>query len=122
MRAAACRSLNMVSVLGLVGLTSAAMMVAVGTNSCANSNRFGITSTYNWVTPVTLPPGRLRLATRPICTGSLAVVKTMGIVVIAAFTACTPGLLANQLSRQRRHSVVLPARPAILNRHVLTLD
>src|SRR5262249_20827947 len=31
-------------------------------------------------------------------------------------------LTTNQLSRQRRHSVVLPARPAILNRHVLTLD
>ena len=32
------------SALGWVGLTSAAMMVAVGTNSCANSSRFGITS------------------------------------------------------------------------------
>src|SRR5215510_6096969 len=30
-------------------------------------------------------------------------------------------LTTNQLSRQRRHSVVLPASPAILNRHVLTL-
>src|SRR5262249_41404458 len=31
-------------------------------------------------------------------------------------------LTTNQLSRQRRHSVVLPARPAILDRYVLTLD
>src|SRR5262249_61736116 len=31
-------------------------------------------------------------------------------------------LTTNQLSRQRRHSVVLPGRPAILDRYVLTLD
>jgi hypothetical protein len=36
-------------------------MVAVGTSSCANSSRFGATSTFNAVTPVRLPPGRLRL-------------------------------------------------------------
>jgi hypothetical protein len=32
------------------------------------------------VTPVTLPPGRLRLATRPSLTGSPALTKTIGIV------------------------------------------
>ena len=78
----------------LVGLISAAMTEAVGTNSCTSSSRFGANSTANAVAPVTLPPGRLMLATRPICTGSLAVVKTMGVVVIAAFTASTPGVLA----------------------------
>src|SRR5262245_17477061 len=39
------------------------------------------------VTPVTLPPGRLRLATRPIFTGSLPAVKTIGMVVVAALAA-----------------------------------
>src|SRR3981189_1485864 len=29
-----------------------------------------------------MPPGRLRLATRPSCTGSTLVLKTMGIVVV----------------------------------------
>jgi Domain of unknown function (DUF892) len=29
------------------------------------------TSPVNWVTPVIFPPGRLRLVTRPSCTGSL---------------------------------------------------
>ena len=38
-------------------------------------------------TPVTLPPGRLRLATRPSLTGSLPVAKTIGIVVVAALAA-----------------------------------
>ena len=41
------------------------MTVALGTSSCSNSSRFGATSTFNWVTPVTLPPGRSSLLTRP---------------------------------------------------------
>ena len=43
------------------------MMVAVGTSSCSSSSRFGASSTFNLVTPVTLPPGRFRLATSPSC-------------------------------------------------------
>ena len=50
---------------GSVGSTRSAMILAVGTTSCSNSSRFGATSTANWAKPVTLPPGRLRLATRP---------------------------------------------------------
>jgi hypothetical protein len=34
-----------------------------------------------------MPPGRLRLATTPSFTGSSPVVKTIGIVVVAAFVA-----------------------------------
>jgi hypothetical protein len=37
--------------------------------------------------PVTLPPGRLKLATRPASTGSPPAVKTIGIVVVAALAA-----------------------------------
>ena len=70
------------------------MSVAPGNISRAISRRFGINSTCIMVPPVTLPPGRLRLLTRPICTGSLAVVKTMGIVVTAALIASTPGVFA----------------------------
>jgi hypothetical protein len=36
---------------------------------------------------VMLPPGRLRLETRPRLTGSPPVVNTIGIVVVAAFAA-----------------------------------
>ena len=43
------------------------------------------------VTPVTLPPGRFRLATRPVATGSSAVEKTIGMVVVAALAACAAG-------------------------------
>jgi hypothetical protein len=76
---AACRPLVVGSVtLGLVGLATRPMIVAVGTSAWSNSSRFGATSTLNEVTPVTLPPCRLRLATRPICTGSLLVVDISG--------------------------------------------
>jgi hypothetical protein len=37
--------------------------------------------------PVTLPPGRLKLATRPYRTGSLPVLKTIGMVAVAALAA-----------------------------------
>jgi hypothetical protein len=39
------------------------------------------------VTPVKFPPGRLRLETKAICTGSDAVSKTIGIEVLADFAA-----------------------------------
>src|SRR5215472_7197869 len=39
------------------------------------------------VTPVTLPPGRFRLATSPSLTGSVPSVNTIGIVAVAAFAA-----------------------------------
>src|SRR6516162_8385080 len=45
------------------------------------------------VTPVALPPGRLRLATSPVATGSEAVVKTIGMVWVAAIAARTPSRL-----------------------------
>ena len=51
---------------GSVGLTSRAMTLAVGINSCSNCSRFGIISAFKVATPVTLPPGRLKLATSPI--------------------------------------------------------
>jgi len=63
-----------------------------------------------------MTPGRFRLATSPICTGSAIVVKTTGIVAVAAFAARTAGvltacdhghLLADQIGCYRRQSIVL---------------
>ena len=39
------------------------------------------------VMPVTLPPGRLRLTTRPAWTGSTPITKTIGIVAVSALAA-----------------------------------
>ena len=65
--------------------------LAVGTSSCNISSRFGASSAPIRVTPVTLPPGRFRLATRPSCTGSLDVENTIGIVLVAVFAAGSEG-------------------------------
>ena len=63
------------------------MTVTEGSSSCISSSRFGATSTFRLVTPVTLPPGRLRQATSPRSTGSPPIPKTIGIVAVAAFAA-----------------------------------
>jgi NitT/TauT family transport system ATP-binding protein len=92
--AAACTSLVSVSVWrGLAGLTSTAIVVAVGTNSCSTPRHFAISSTLMIVTPVRLPPGRARLATSPVLTGSGPTRKTIGIVWVAALAASAPGVL-----------------------------
>jgi hypothetical protein len=52
---------------------------------------------------VTLPPGRLRPATRPACTGSVPATNTIGIVavaVLAASAAATPPGVATTLTRR----------------------
>src|SRR5262249_16988964 len=72
---------------GTAGLTRSAMLVTEGSNSCISSSRFGATSWFRLVTPVTLPPGRFRLATSPTSTGSAPVAKTIGISRVAAFAA-----------------------------------
>src|SRR5262249_10909281 len=68
---------------GLFGLTSTAKRAAPGNSSCRRPSRLAPSSPPVLVTPVTLASGRLRLATRPTCTGSAAVSKTIGMVVLA---------------------------------------
>ena len=57
-----------------------------------HSSRFGAISTFKLVTPVRLPPGRFRLATSPILTGSVAIAKTIGMVTVAALAATAAGV------------------------------
>ena len=73
------------------------------------------------VTPVTLPPGRLRLATRPSSTGSPPTMKTIGIVAVAALGRQRRGsaarddhgdLAADQIGRQRRQPIVSDPPPS----------
>src|SRR6516165_1592038 len=52
-------------------------------NSRRSSSRFAANSPARKLTPVRLPPGRARLATRPSLTGSSLTMKTIGIVVVA---------------------------------------
>jgi hypothetical protein len=86
----------------------------------------------NKVTPVTLPPGRFRLATRPIFTASTPMMKTMGDRRGRRFGRRCRNLATgrddyghpavNQIGSQCRQSSKLPVCPAERDMHVLTLD
>src|SRR5262249_32687788 len=73
------------------GLTRKPTDVAVGTNSRSNSNRFPPSSLVKKLTPVTFPPGWLRLDTKPSSIGLPPLVNTIGIVAVAALAATTAG-------------------------------
>ena len=66
---------------------SKVITVALGTNSHSSSTRFACSATENRLTPVKLPPGRLKLETKPNSTGSPPTAKTIGMVAVAAFAA-----------------------------------
>src|SRR5262249_3091480 len=127
--AAACRSAMVES--GVFDSTSTAKR-APGMSSRNSPSSFGPRSEFNAVRPVTLPPAWLRLLTEPVCPGSWAVVKTIGIVVVAALAAarCRGAegrdddghTTVNQIGHQCRHSVEMPLRPTVFDRHVAALD
>src|SRR5215813_9264105 len=63
------------------------MVAARGTNSCSSPRRFGCRRADAKLTPVILPPGRLRLVTRPLSIGSPPLTNTIGMVEVAVWTA-----------------------------------
>ena len=78
------------------------MAGAVGTTSRSNPNRFAPSTLTRKFTPVTLPPGRLRLATKPILTGSPPQTKRTGIVAVAALAASGAGPPVATINATRR--------------------
>ena len=82
-----CTCTFCVSTPGRVGFTSIAIFLTEGSKSRRIPSRFATSSALSKVAPVMFPPGRLKLATRPIATGSAALMKTIGIVVVADFAA-----------------------------------
>ena len=81
--------------------------------------------------PVTLPPGRARLATKPEPTGSPTLVITMGMVVVAFFAAnagCRPcdhdqiNLETNQVRRKLRQALILLLCKPVLDGDILSLN
>ena len=64
---------------------------SLGTTSLSIYNLLVFSSGANVESPVTLPPGRARLATRPSPTGSTLLVTTIGIVVVAFLAADAAG-------------------------------
>ena len=64
------------------------MRAALGTASFSSSSRLPAREFSATVeTPVTFPPGRERLATNPLATGSVEMTMTIGIVAVASRTA-----------------------------------
>jgi hypothetical protein len=57
-----------------------------------SSNRLPMRSASIRAKPVTLPPGRARLATIPVAMGSMAATNTIGIVRVAFLAATTGGV------------------------------
>ena len=86
------------------GLTNTAMRAASGTNSRRSPSRFAARSAAKKLTPVRLPPGRAKLSTRPSLTGSLPVLKTMVIIVVAALAACADGVSIAAMTATRRRT------------------
>src|SRR5262245_42517752 len=93
----------------LLAAPSVATMAALGTSSFSSPNCLAPKSVVVKTAPVMLPPGRLRLATKPVLTGSNPVVKTMGIAAVAALTAgmATPFATITATGR-RTNSAAIP--------------
>jgi hypothetical protein len=73
--------------------------LTLGNASLSNSNRFPASSgLFCSDIPVMFPPGRARLATRPVPTGSPAKAITMGMVDVARLAAVTDGVYAAMMT------------------------
>jgi len=62
------------------GFQSTATRERPGTASLSSSSRFALSSGEILLSPVTFVPGRARLLTNPVPTGSVLMVITIGIV------------------------------------------
>ena len=79
-------------------LTSEAKRVAFGMISCRISRRLPSVSVVCCVTPVTLPPGRARLAITPPPTGFCVLSMTMGMAAVALFAPGRPAVLVSDVA------------------------
>ena len=80
--------------------------------------------------PVTLPPGRARLATRPLSTGLFATAKTIGMIDVACFIAWNSAscrdddidVEPHELPCDFGKALVASLRPAIFDCNSVTID
>src|SRR6516225_1585814 len=76
-----------------------ATRVMLGTTSLSISSHFPAKEWSKMVKPVILPPGRVRLTTKPSLTGSVKNVNTSGIVFVSLCKAANIGALTGSGSR-----------------------
>src|SRR5207237_377488 len=77
---------------GLAGFTSTVTRDNLGTAARSSSRYLLATSALMLDRPVIFRPGRDRLWTNPLPTGSPVLTMTMGMVVVACLAACTAGV------------------------------
>src|SRR5262249_13072393 len=90
--AASLASLTLGSASEFCGLTRSATVPTEGPNSCNRPNCLAASPPNREVTPVAFPPGRLKLVTSPLVTGSSPVKKTIGILVAACLAMRAAGV------------------------------
>src|SRR5262245_21966568 len=130
--AAACACMLSETALGLPGLTKTPITPEVDNKPCSSCNCFATNVLARKLTPVTLPPGRFMLATRPNFTGSAPIANTIGMLEVAALAASAAAVAppvaitanppGDQVGRERRQPVELIVRPAVFNGDVPALD
>src|SRR5215471_18276745 len=115
-----------------LGLSRAPTSWASGTRSRNSPNRFDSMRFVIRVTPVTLPPGRLKLSTKPSLTGSPphpehdrdsgcgALGRARRRIAADRGEHVDPA--AHEIGRHFRQAVVFTARPAEFDRDILALD
>jgi hypothetical protein len=101
-------------------------------SSSSNSSRFDPSALIRKLTPVTLPPGRLKLATRPSPDGVAAGHENNRNRGCRGFGCdCRSGAakrgdhldsVPHQIGRQGRQALVAKIREVIVDRHILVLD
>ncbi len=91
-RTASAHSRAKKSLPGFTALPTSPTRRAFGSSSRSNSSVFGMISWPSIETPVTLPPGRERLVTSPVPTGSPAPAMTIGTERVAFTSARTAGV------------------------------
>jgi hypothetical protein len=97
----------------------------------SNCTRFPLSSRVSLVIPIMLPPGRAKLSTNPVATGSTLVTITMGIVLVACLATRSAGeaimTSASTLSCTSSATRALDAfdlafRVSVFDQYVFSLD
>jgi hypothetical protein len=81
-----------------LGLITSAARVTRGAISLSIASHFPATVVSKLVRPVTLPPGRGKLATKPLPTGSRTTAKTMGMVRVCCSSAAVLGVPCEKIT------------------------
>ena len=108
--AAAKRFLPCDGMSGIVLVERTATRDTFGSTCFTSSSRLPASVLLRSVVPVMLPPGRARLVTKPLATGSFATAMTIGIVRVAFLAARVAWLPATMMMATLRSTSSLASR------------